>query len=324
MTAAPASASPAPDRVLAGVGLMLFFCAVAPLIDVASKSAAQGVSVGLVTFGRFAVQGLLMLPLVLILREGLRCSRRAFRLVLARAATNVLSTLSFIGAVQVMPIADALAIAFVEPFVILLIGRFVMQEEVGPRRLAAAVVGFGGALLVIQPSFVNFGLKALLPLGTAVTFALYMLITRALSREMKAASIQLHTALLGSLICLPLLAVGHVAGIAPLDPALPQTADLWLWCLAVGVAATISHIAITYALAFTPSSTLAPLHYLEIVTATLFGYLFFGDFPGGKTWTGIAIIVASGLYVIHREALKSRQNRQARPATEALARPVRR
>ena len=65
-------------------------------------------------------------------------------------------------------------------------------------------------------------------------------------------------------------------------------------------------MAMTYALSFAPASTLAPLNYLEIVTATTFGFLFFGDFPGGMVWTGIAVIVASGLYVIHRERVADR------------------
>ena len=77
--------------------------------------------------------------------------------------------------------ADALAIAFVEPFVVLILGSFLFGDEVGPRRIAASAVGFGGALLVIQPSLAAFGYVALWPLGTAFFFAFYMLVTRAIS-----------------------------------------------------------------------------------------------------------------------------------------------
>ena len=85
----------------------------------------------------------------------------------------------------------------------------------------------------------------------------------------------------------------------------------WLWCFCVGLAATVSHMAMTYALKFAPSSTLAPLHYLEIVPAALFSYLVFGDFPTALTWCGIAVIIGSGLYVIHRERVSARQGRVA-------------
>ncbi|MEI4472559.1 DMT family transporter [Frigidibacter sp. MR17.24] len=318
MTVSPAAplataAPPPTDRVLAGMGLMVLFCLIAPLIDVSSKAAAQGAPVATVTFGRFVVQAVLMAPVVALLGPGFRITARAAGLTALRGACAIVSTFSFVAAVQVMPIADALAIAFVEPFVILMIGRFAMGEEVGPRRLSACAVGFLGALVVIQPSFANFGAVALFPLGTAVTFALYMLITRRLSREMHPVPMQFHTALFAGLGCLPLMAAGAVSGVPAFAVALPADPAIWGWCAGVGLAATVSHMAITYALKFAPSATLAPLHYLEIVTATLFGYLFFGDFPAGMTWAGIGVIVASGLYVIHRERVVARRARVILP-----------
>ncbi|MDP3860082.1 MAG: DMT family transporter [Phaeovulum sp.] len=299
------------DRILPGVALMIAFCVIAPLIDVASKLAAQEVSVGVVTLARFVVQAALMAPIITYLRLDWRMSRRAFWLTLARAAVSIGSTYSFVAAVKVMPVADALAIAFVEPFIILLIGKLVMAEQVGPRRLAASVVGFVGALFVIQPSFAVFGPVALFPLGTAFFFALYMLLTRALSRHMHPVTMQMHTALAATLMCLPLLALGTALGENSLSLAPPQGV-FWLWLFFVGLAATVSHMAMTYALKWAPSATLAPLHYLEIITATLFGYLVFGDFPNLLTWVGISIIIASGLYIIHREQLTVRQARQVR------------
>lgn len=305
------------DRILPGVALMIAFCVTAPLIDVASKLATQQLSVGLVTLARYVVQGALMLPVVMIMRFSLRLSPRALMLSLARAAVSIASTYCFIAALRVMPVADALAIAFVEPFVILLIGRIVMHEHVGPRRLAACAVGFFGSLLVIQPSFAEFGPVALFPLGTAVSFALYILVTRALSRHVHPVPMQFHTALIATILWLPILGLGHLWGETSLLITAP-VGIFWVWCFSVGLAATISHMAMTFALRFAPSSTLAPLHYLEIVTATLFGYLVFGDFPNALTWTGIGIIVGSGLYIIARER---RLAREARLGAQALSEP---
>lgn len=296
------------DRILTGVALMIGFCIFAPLIDVASKLAAQEVPVGVVTLGRFVVQGALMAPVVALMGLSFRLTPRTLGLTTLRAIMSIASTYCFVAAVKVMPIADALAIAFVEPFIILLIGKLILSEQVGPRRLAASAVGFAGSLLVIQPSFAAFGAVALFPLGTAVSFAVYMLVTRHLSREMHPVPMQFHTALVAGLLCLPLLTLGQSLGEPSLSFALPQ-GIFWLWCFCVGLAATISHMAITYALKFAPSATLAPLHYLEIVTATIFGYLFFSDFPDALTWVGVAVIVGSGLYVIHRERQVARTAR---------------
>ena len=306
------------DRILPGVALMIAFCVLAPLIDVASKLAAQGVPVGVIVFARGVVQAALMLPVMLVMGFSLRLPASAIGLTALRALMLASSTYCFVAAVRVMPIADALAIAFVEPFLILLIGRFAFGEQVGPRRIAACLVGFLGALLVIQPSFAAFGPVAFFPLGTALSFALYMLVTRHLSRRLHPVAMQFHTAVLAALICLPVLALGSWAGISSISFEMPRGIFL-LWCFCVGLAAAVSHMAMTYALAFAPSSTLAPLHYLEIVTATLFGYLIFSDFPDGLTWTGIAVIVGSGLYVIHRERRLAREARLAELATITAA-----
>lgn len=304
------------DRILSGILLMIGFCALAPMIDVSSKFAAQGVSVATATLGRFVVQGAMMAPVMPLMGLGFGLDRRVAALLLARATVSLLATFCFIAAVRVMPIADALAIAFVEPFVILLIGRFWLKEQVGPRRIGASVVGFAGALMVIQPSFAAFGAVALFPLGTALFFALYILITRALSRHMHPVATQFHTAVLAVPLCLPVFMAGAWSGSDILSFTLPHGA-LWGWCFGIGFFAAVSHMFMTYALRYAPSSTLAPLHYLEMVTASLLGYLCFDDWPDPLTWAGIGVIVGSGLYIIHRERLSARSARLATVSVSA-------
>lgn len=301
----PAAGVVPADRVLPGVALMIGFCIVAPLIDVFAKLASQSVTVTQVTVARFIVQGLVMAPLVLWLGHSLRLAPPVLRLLALRAALNVLSTYTFVAAVQVMPIADALAIAFVEPFILLLFGFLALGEQVGPRRIAAAAVGFAGALLVIQPNFAAFGLVALWPLATAVTFALYILVTRRLARDIHPVPMQFHTAWMATLLILPALALGAAAEVPLLALSWPQ-GPVWLWLLGVGVAASAAHIMMTYALRFAPAATIAPLHYLEIVSAVALGWLVFRDLPNPMSWAGIVVITGSGLYIIHRERVTAR------------------
>jgi drug/metabolite transporter (DMT)-like permease len=303
-TTAPLSA----DRVPLGIAMMLAFCAIAPLIDVSSKIAVQVVTVTQVTFFRMVFQALLMIPVVLILRQSLAISPAMARLLALRALMLIGSTYAFVAAVEVMPIADALAIVFVEPFLLLLLGWLVFGDHVGPRRLAASVTGFLGVLLVIQPNFAAFGVVALYPLICAAFFAVYVLLTRRIAREVQPESMQFHTAWMGTVLMLPVLALGHGAGIPSLTLSNPES-GIWLALFGVGLAAAVSHMAITYALRFAPSATIAPLHYLEIVTAVFFGWMFFGDWPNPMSWAGIAIIVASGLYIILRERRLAREGR---------------
>lgn len=301
------------DRVLPGIVLMLGFCITAPLIDVASKLAAQTLPVGQITTARFIVQAAIMLPLCLILRYALTFPRSLLWQLVQRAFFLVASTYCFVAALQVMPIADALAIVFVEPFILLILGRFLFQDEVGPRRIMACVVGFAGSLLVIQPSLVAFGFIALYPLGTALFFAGYMLVTRSLSRRMHPIPMQLHTATVAAAMCLPVMILANGTGIPTLDPVYP-VGIAWVWMCGVGVASSVAHLMMTYALRMAPTSTLAPLHYLEIVSAVAFGYLVFSDFPNTLTWLGITAIVASGLYIIWRERVTATPPIAPRPS----------
>ena len=303
------------DRILPGVGLMLAFCVLAPLLDVSSKLAAATIPVGQITGARFVVQGILMLPIALIMAVPLRLDRRMTGFIVLRAVFLILSTYTFVAGIAVMPVADALAIVFVEPFILLILGRIIFGDKIGPRRIGACAFGLGGALLVIQPSLAAFGTIALYPLGTAFFFAFYMLVTRFMSQAMHPVTMQLHTSLAGSALCMPALWLLNGSGIASLDSVPPQGLA-WLWLFGVGFWAALSHICMTYALKFAPTSTLAPLHYLELVAAVALGYLVFSDFPNAMTWAGIAVIVSSGLYIIHRE------HRVARDAARAIAAPT--
>lgn len=298
--AAPALADVQIDRVPLGVVFMVLFCLSAPLIDVAAKMASQQVTVTQVTLARFGFQTLLMLPLMVLVGSIWNFSRGVFWLLLLRALFGLVSTYSFVAAVQSMPIADALAIVFVEPFILLAMGFLLFGEQVGPRRIIASLIGFAGALLVIQPNFVIFGLVALWPLVTAVAFAFYILVTRRLSRDMPPVALNFHTAWLAMLLMLLPLGFGHLQDIPLLALSWP-TPIVWLQLFFVALAATISHIFISYALRFAPSATIAPLHYLEIVSAAALGWLFFRDWPNLTSWAGIVIITASGLFIVWRE-----------------------
>jgi drug/metabolite transporter (DMT)-like permease len=295
---------------------MLGFCLTAPLLDVAAKLASDSIPVGQITAARFVLQCALMAPVIWIMNLSLQVTRGRWVALLFRAIFLLVATFCFIAAISVMPLADALAIVFVAPFIVLLVGKFYLGEEVGPRRVGAALVGFAGVLCVIQPSFAAFGPVALFPVGTAVCFASYILVTRGLSRQVHPVTLQFHTGLIASLLCIPVLLLAEGSGSEVLDPVWPA-GTAWLWLTGVGFFAALSHMMMTYALSMAPSATLAPLQYLELPVATLLGYLVFRDFPNALTLTGIAIIIGAGLYMIHRERVTAK-----RLMTERAAPPI--
>lgn len=108
----------------------------------------------------------------------------------------------------------------------------------------------------------------------------------------------------------PLLALNNVLELDgliwdTLDPVWPH-GMFWVYLLGVGVFATVAHMMMTVALTVAPAATLAPLHYLEIITAAILGYYIFDDIPNGIALWGIVVIMASGLYVVHRERVTAR------------------
>lgn len=306
--AAPAHST---DRVLAGVALMLGFCLTAPLLDVAAKLASSSVPVGQITAARFVVQCVLMAPFIWMMGVSVHVPKGQLMVLLARALLLVFATFCFIAAIRVLPLADALAIVFVAPFIVLLVGKFYLGEDVGPRRVGAALVGFLGVLFVIQPSFEIFGAVAVVPLGTAVAFASYILLTRGLSRRMHPVALQFHTGLIASAFCIPVLVFAEGSGSDLLDPVWPR-GIAWIWLVGAGFFATVSHMMMTYALSFAPSSTLAPLQYFELPVAATFGFFVFNEFPNALSLLGIGIIIAAGLYMIHRERVQAKHLTAAR------------
>ena len=279
---------------------MVGFCILAPLLDASSKLATEAIPVGQITAARFVFQGLCMLPVILLMRLDWRASRRDLMLLAARAFCLMLSTYCFVASVQYMPIADAIAIVFVMPFMLMFLGWAIFGNPIGARRIYASVVGFAGALLVIQPSLDTYGLVALFPLGCALSFSFYEMATQAMSNRVHPVTMQLHTSIAGSLMCLPLLWLADGSGLAEFDPVMPDALN-WLWLFGVGFWAAVSHLSMTVAMKYAPAATLAPLHYLELPMAVFLGFAIWGDFPNALTWVGIVLIVGSGLYIIAHE-----------------------
>ncbi len=298
---------PHADRPLLGIILMLGFCVLIPFSDALAKLLGGVFPLLQLILIRFAAQAGLLLPLALARGAVIFPSVRVVRLALIRTLLQICGISMMFSALRVLPLADAVAIAFVMPFIMLILGRYVLHEEVGPRRLAACAVGFVGTLMVVQPSFAAVGWPALLPLGVAVVFALFMLVTRQVAKDIDPIALQGLGGILGLPILVPLLMLPGFGGTPPLIGwiAPPDAGALWL-LVALGLTGTLGHLLMTWSLRFAPSATLAPMQYLEIPVAALVGLVIFGEFPNGLALIGIAITVASGLYIVFRERNLSR------------------
>ncbi len=311
------------DRPLLGIALMLGFCVVAPMADAVAKLLGQSVPVGQLVLIRFLVQFLLLLPFLVLGLRPWRMRGRILHLVMLRTLLHVLGIGLMVSALQYLPLADAIAIAFVMPFILLLLGRFFLDEEVGQRRFLACIAGFSGTLLVIQPSFAAVGWPALLPLGVAVNFAVFILVTRKIARDTDPIGLQAVSGAMAVAFMAPLLWLFGGTGTGLLDTIRPNATE-WALLLAIGVLGTLGHLLMTWSLRYAPSATLAPMQYLEIPVAAVLGWIVFRDFPNGLAMTGILITIAAGLYIMMTERKASARSLapsglQSQPPAPALA-----
>ncbi len=293
----------APERHAEHARAMLLMVAamlILPGIDAIAKWLSGSVAAGQVAWSRMFFQALLLAPLAARLPGPLFGAGLAIHAL--RGALITTATLLFFAALRYLPMAEAISIFFVEPLILTLLAALLLGERVGWRRLAAVLTGLAGALLIIRPSFASFGWAALLPLGTATVFACYLILTRLLARRDDPLRMQFLAGVFGCALITPVLGAGALAGIEVLTPVWPSALE-WGLLAALGVIATAGHLLVVHAFRGAAPAVLAPFQYLEIVSATLLGWLLFGDFPDLTTWLGVATVVGAGLYVFHRERL---------------------
>lgn len=296
-----------------GMALMAFAMTILPGMDAIAKYMAtfEGMSPGQVTFYRFFFQLVCTLPLLLTVggKDAFRAKRPWMNLL--RGILHGAASLLFFVAVKYMPLADVFAIYFVEPFMLTAMSAIFLGERVGWRRWLAIAVGFGGALIVIQPSFAVFGWTALLPVACAFVYTLYLFLNRAIGEGDSPLTMQTISGFGGMLFMGAALMAGNAVGAENFELSLPQSAFAMCLLLVLGSLSGYAHLLVVRAFRMAPLSLLAPFQYFEIISATILGYALFGDFPNIWKWVGIAIIVGSGLFIIWRERVSA--VRQAAP-----------
>lgn len=302
---------------MAGVALMVAFCALAPLSDAAVKLIGTALPLLLVVLTRFAFQVLLLAPFALRELARWRPGRRELALLLARSAAHVLAIMAMFLALRALPLAEAIAIVYVQPFLMLLLAVPLLGERAGPARLLACLAGLLGTVMVLRPSLAEAGTAALWPLAAALAFTAFMLLTRGLVRQAGPLVLQVAGGAMSLLLLVPLALVVPLGLMQAAPPDIareltlvwPETREAGL-LLAMGLIATAAHLALTWSLRHAPTATLAPVQYMEMPFAILIGLLVFGDFPDSLALAGIVVIIVAGLAMVRQEG-------RARPAPPA-------
>lgn len=283
-----------------GIFFMVSGTMIVPIMDAIAKILGGSISPLQVTWGRFFFQALMMSVAIVILYgpSMLRPKRPGIHGI--RGILLAIATTFFFFSLVHLPLADAIAIFFVQPMLLTLLSAVFLGESIGWHRKIAVVTGFIGALMIIKPGSDAFTLAALLPIGAAFFFSGYLVVTRSVANIDNPMTMQFASGL-GATIALSIgLIPGTLLNSQAWGAQFPTTVE-WGYLACIGLIAAVGHLLVVIAVNRAPTSVLAPFGYVEIIAATLLGWFIFSDWPDAFSWLGIAIIVLSGLYVFIRE-----------------------
>ena len=289
---AGSAAATSQQQVLEGIGLITLSMALLSAMDALVKWLSADYSTIQLMFFRSVFAFLPLAPMVL--RAGLTASLRTQRYGthLLRALFGLSALGSFFWSLSLLPLADATAIAFAAPLFVTALSMPLLGEVVGVRRWSAVGVGFLGVLVMVQPGVGVFQPAALLPLAAALFLALMVIHVRKLTRTESNTTIVLHYTIISTLV---------TGAVVPFYWVTPGLTDFLLLAM-VGVLGGLGQLVLTAAYRRTEASILAPFDYSAMIWAVLFGFLLWGDLPALNIWFGVAIVIASGIYIIYREA----------------------
>lgn len=225
------------------------------------------------------------------------------------------NTCLFLG-LSALPIADAIAVFFISPFVITIFSVVILNETVGARRWTAILIGFIGVMIIIKPGTSAFQIASLLPMAAAVLYGLMHILARKIGGSESAITMVLYiqlTFLFASAIIGLTVGDGQFAGsnhpslaflLRPWGAVDPGD---WPLLILLGCTGLLGGLFISQAYRLSEVAFIAPFEYISMPMAIIWGIIVFGTFPNVSAWIGIALILGSGLYQIWREAYVNRR-----------------
>ena len=288
----------APDSTARGILLMLLGVLIFTAMDAVVKGLVGKYPVMQVIWARFAVQFVIVLVL-LIARRGLADALRTRfpGLHVVRSALQFGTAMLFFISLAYIGLAEAQALTDINPVLITLGAALFLGEKLGPRRLGGVIVAMIGALIVIRPGLSVFTPAALLPIGAAICYAGFALITRRVGAHESPWTSMIYASAFGTIAASLLLIPGWV----PI-----ALVDLPLFLL-TGLLGTGAQLCIIRSFSMAEASVVAPFAYVGIIFATGWGIVLFDEYPDNWTIFGALVIVSAGLYVWHRETMAARK-----------------
>ena len=275
-----------------GIAAMIAGAALLSMNDALSKHLAESYPIGQVLCLRQGSSLLFILPYALYLGgpATLRVVNRTGQGI--RGALFLATAILMVLGLSLLPIATVTAIAFAGPVFVAALSVPLLGEQVGWRRWIAVLIGFAGVLVIVRPTGAQFEWALLVPVAAALANALRDLYTRVVARTDSSISILFWSSAIVSVAALASIPFGWQ----------PLTAAAVFWFLLTGAVSAGAHFLMIEALRLGDAALIAPFRYTALIWATIYGFLFWGDLPGLWVIAGAGLVIASNIYMIHREA----------------------
>ena len=297
-------APPPADRILRAIVSTIVAMACFSVLNAMSKTlSTSGYPVIEVIWARYVFAFIFMLVMFLPRNgRGLFTIRRLWTQVV-RGLLLFFSSYFYFHGVVYLSLATAASISLTSPLIVTALSSRLLGEPVGPRRWAAVVVGFAGAVIIVRPGHADFDWHILWVVASTICSAFYQLFSRRYGQAERPDASATVATIVGTIAASPFV---------PLEWVMP--ASLWHFVLFVGmgVMAGTGHYFLTIAYSQAPAAVVSPFNYTQLIGAAVLGYLIFDESPDVWTWAGAAVIIASGLYVGYRERVRYRQAVSAR------------
>lgn len=291
-------------NTLRGIGLMCLALVLFSALDTTAKYIAtrSGLPVSQVTWLRFMSQFALVVMTFGVLAVPRLLYSQRWRHQVFRSFLMLGSTVFNFLALKTLRLDQTLTIGFLAPFIVALLAGPFLGEWIGWRRMVAIAVGFCGILVVVRPGYAAFDFGMIYAGISMLCYAIFMLLTRYLTRFDPPEVTIFYSMLAGVLVMAPFALAEWIW---------PRDAFTWAMLISTGLWGGLGHYIFILAYRHAPASTLAPFIYFGLITHTALGYLVFDQFPDVWTISGALIVVASGVYLVHREHVTAVARRKA-------------
>lgn len=276
---------------------MVLAVLILPFSDAIAKWLSSSYTIIQIAWLRFFIQAIILLILSFILKYKISAFEKKYIFVSFFISASIVFL--FWG-LKYLPLANNIALFFIEPLVLTLLSVIILKEKLQKNHIVAVIIGLIGTLIIIRPNWSAYGMASFFPIVSAIFYALYLISLRQVSTKSNNKSLQFFIGILSTSILSIIIIICEFLDIDSFGFNQIKLNDWWL-ILLLGIITTIVQLLVSKAFFYSKASSLASFQYLEIISASILGWLIFNHLPDSLTITGAGIVIFSGLYLIRHE-----------------------